>query len=136
MDRNLEEILDEFCGSNKMYRDIVDEVVEYSQNYDGDDKEKLIGVLEDIGRSGLASGIIGSLIYYDDTERFFDTYYDEISDVLSDIENSGLNPMELLKSSVEDDIAIMMCTGISKNYISWITYEYVCDELLNILYNE
>lgn len=136
MDRNLEEILDEFCGNNKMYRDIVDEVVEYSQEYDGDDKEKLIGVLEDIGRSGLASGIIGSLIYYDDTTKFFDTYYDEISDVLSDIEDNGLDPMEWLKSSVGDNIAIIMCTEISKNYICWMTYEYVCDELLNILYNE
>ena len=136
MDKNLEEILDEFCGSNKMYRDIVDEIVEDSQNYDGDDKEKLIGVLEDIGRSGLTSGIIGSLIYFDDTERFFNTYYDEIYDVVAEMYDNGLEPLEILKRYPVDDVAIMMCDQYSKNYIVFIVYENVCYNLLSILENE
>lgn len=137
MDRNLEEILDEFCGSNKMYRDIVDEVEYKSQDYDGDDKEKFIRVLEDINYSGLASGIVGSLIYYDDTTKFFETYYDEISDELYNMENAGLEPMKLLKSEYSmDDVSIMMCDQYSKNYIVWMVYAFVCGDLLDVLKNE
>ncbi len=137
MDRNLEEILDEFCGSNKMYRDIVDEVVEDSQDYDGDDREKLIARLEDITNSGLRSGIVSSLIYYDDTEKFFNTYYDEIYDVVADMYDDGLNPLEILrKSNGADDVAIMMCDQYSKNNIVWMVYAFVCSDLLDVLKNE
>ena len=136
MDKELEEILDEFCGSNKMYRDIVDEVVEDSQEYDGeDDREKLVSRLDEITTHGCASGTVSSLIYYDDTTNFFNTYYDEIYDYLTEMDGEGLEPMQALKNSM-DDVSIMMCDRYSKNFIVWMVYEEVCYRLLNTLENE
>lgn len=138
MDKELEEILDEFCGSNKMYRWIVDDVVDSAIDYDYDsEKENVVARLEDITYSGLASGIVDTLIYYDDTTKFFETYYDEISDELYNMENAGLEPMKLLKSENSmDNVSIMMCDQLSKNYIVWMVYAFVCGDLLDVLKNE
>lgn len=135
MDKELEEILDEFCGSNKMYRWIVDDVVDSAIDYEGTDEEKVVARLETITEHGCASGTVSSLIYYDDTTDFFNNFYDEIYNFLADMEANGLDPIKLINNEVDAE-DILMCTDYSKNIIAWRVYEYVCDELLNILYNE
>lgn len=134
MDRNLEERLDEFCGSNKMYRWIVDDVVDSAIDYEGTDEEKVVARLEEIMHSGCQSGTVLSLVWYNQTTAFFDDFYDEIYDYIEQMEANGFDVIEAIKRGNQADVVnIIMCDQWSKNNIAWLVYEQVCYDLLNEL---
>jgi hypothetical protein len=55
--------------------------------------------------------MVSSLIWYSDTHRFFDTYYDEIMEMLEDFHNESI-PFQ--------------CTGEDlKNKLAWLAFEQV-----------
>lgn len=58
--------------------------------------KEIIDTVEDIVRHGCASGIVSALIYYSDTEPFFDRHADEIFDIY----NNGIYDFELSKNSL------------------------------------
>lgn len=63
--------------------------------------------------------MVGSLIYYTDTHRFFDTHYYEIKDILDDLEKEGFR-LELKG----DDL---------KNKLAWLSFEKVA---MDMAYND
>ena len=58
--------------------------------------KEILDTVEDIVRHGCASGIVSALIYYSDTEPFFDRHADEIFDIY----NNGIYDFELSKNSL------------------------------------
>lgn len=62
---------------------------------------------KDLLHHGCISGMVGSLIYYRDTQKFYDTHYDEIEDLRHN--------MEYAESGFID--------GDLKNTYAWLSFE-------------
>jgi len=50
--------------------------------------ENARGFFVDLSQYGCMSGMVGSLIYYRDTHKFFDTHYAEIEDLRDEWQDS------------------------------------------------
>lgn len=83
------------------------------------DYDTVAGFFSDLLQYGCQSGMIGSLIYYIDTHKFYDTHYHEIEDLRYDLEQSY---GEALKPQ-----------GDLKNWYAWLGFEetarQIADEL-------
>ena len=97
---------------------------------DYDDKK---GIFTDVLHYGCQSGIVGELIYYHDTVRFYKQYRQEINSLLYDLMNgTGLySPTELFgdKWDKEDPLAQ---DDYNQNLLAWFGFE---ETLRNIGYN-
>lgn len=73
----------------------------------------------DLLQHGCQSGMVGKLIYYTDTHKFFDKYYNEIEDLRTELEESFGSPLQP--------------KGDLKNWFSWMAFEetarIIADEL-------
>ena len=76
--------------------------------------------------------MIGSLIYYDDTTKFFENYKEEINDILSEhINDSGLSINELFGNKYDNDDPLNLDYS-NQNLLAWFGFE----ETSNKLYEE
>ena len=85
------------------------------------DNEEVMGTVENITTYGCVSGTVPALIYYSDTEAFFDRHADEIFELMTDMKEEGvldLNNIEL-----------------SKNNLAWTAFELVAWEIKDELEN-
>lgn len=73
------------------------------------DNDDIACFFSDLLQHGCQSGIIGSLIYYSDTHKFYDMYYYEIEEIRYDLEQSF---GESLKPN-----------GDLKNWFAWLGFE-------------
>lgn len=78
--------------------------------------EYIESYLKDVVYNGGVSGTISSLIYYEDTKKFYFKFESEIMDLLE-----------------EKDIEIVMENLPLSNNLAWVGYEAVAQELLNTL---
>ena len=69
----------------------------------------------DLQQHGCISGMIGSLIYYKDTEEFFHKHYEEIIDLKTEFEESTGEPM-----IIPHQVA---------NYLAWFSFEHEAQKL-------
>lgn len=73
----------------------------------------------DLLQHGCQSGMVGKLIYYHDTHKFFDKYYNEIEDLRYELEESFGSPLQP--------------KGDLKNWFAWMAFEetsrIIADEL-------
>ena len=72
-------------------------------------------VLETVLKYGCVSGVVPALMYYKDTEEFFDRHVDEILDLLNELKEYGEISFEL-----------------NRNNLAWFAFE----ETLNRIYND
>ena len=79
------------------------------------DNEEVIGTLEDITTYGCASGTVPALVYYSDTEAFFDRHSEEI--------------FELIENMVEEGIIDKKQLELSKNNLVWTAFELIAWEI-------
>lgn len=90
-------------------------------------------IFTDVLYHGCQSGIVGELIYYSDTVRFYKQYRNEINELLYDIMNgTGLYaPFDLFgdKWDKEDPLAQ---DDFNQNLLAWFGFE---ETLRNIGYN-
>ena len=112
---------------NRLYKRVINEIIEDSKEYDGKNLQECITArLYDVGR-GLSTGIVGSMIYYKDTVRFFKTYKEEIANIISE---NGYNPQDFNGYDEED----YFCKDTNNmNLLAWFAYEFIASELLNQL---
>ena len=95
------------------------DVEEYGQNY-----------LQDVCNHGCVSGMVGSLIYYYDTIKFYADHKNEINELLTEIiDGTGLNIFELFgdKLDVED---LLFLETQNQNLLAWFGYEETARKLL------
>lgn len=71
----------------------------------------------DLQQHGCAIGMISSLIYYSDTHKFFDEYYDEIEELRQETEDSLGAPIKI--------------DGDLKNTLAWFAFEETGYRMLN-----
>ena len=114
--------------SNRLQEYVKDYLLEYGEEYDD-----ISDYISDILKNGCQSGIVGSLIYYKDTNEFYDKYEDEIEDLLEEYQdNCGYNNrMEAIANlNGADDVGNIMQ---EKNLLAWFGFETavsnIADEL-------
>lgn len=79
--------------------------------------EEVLTTIEDIINHGCASGIVPALIYYKDTEAFFDRHVDEIFDLYNDLK------FEYGEIDIE----------LSRNNLAWLSFEAMAQNILDEL---
>jgi hypothetical protein len=84
---------------NKLRNCVIDYAIDECDNYD-----TIKDWFEDLGTHGCISGMIGSLIYYSDTHKFFDTYYEDIMDLIVEF-RSEAGVMPDFNSDLKNDYA-------------------------------
>jgi len=73
------------------------------------DHEDIKCFFSDLLQHGCISGMVGSLIYYADTHKFFDTHYDAIETLRDDVETNLGEPL--------------IIKGDLKNFLAWFSFE-------------
>jgi hypothetical protein len=81
------------------------------------DYDTVTGFFNDLLQYGCQSGMIGSLIYYNDTRKFYDTHYDEIEELRCEFE-------EMLGEALKPQ-------GDLKNWYAWFGFEETARQLAN-----
>lgn len=106
-------------GKNPLIDYVLDYVLDRWDDYD--DKT---AIFSDVLEHGCQSGIVSSLIYYDDTTKFYDNHKAEINALLYDLmaETGIYNPSELFgdKWDREDPLALDV---LNKNLLAWFAFE-------------
>lgn len=94
-----------------------DAVLEWLE--DSEDRERS---LEELCLNGCESGLVGSLVYYSDTIKFFEENKSEINELLMEvIDSTGLPPHELFKNWDKDDPLAMETSN--QNLLAWFGFE-------------
>ena len=70
--------------------------------------EEIKDFFNDLLKHGCQSGMISTLIYYDDTKRFYIQYMDEIHELIEELEN---------------DIGLIKVNGNRSNFYAWLAFE-------------
>ena len=117
-------------SKTRLERNVQQWVNEQAESYDDGAK----GVLTDLMRGGCSSGIVGHLIYYTDTLKFFQTHRREISALLSEIiQDSGMQPAELFpanRNSMGWDILDPLAQeNQNRNLLAWFGFEETAQRL-------
>ena len=73
------------------------------------EQDDIATFLQDVIEHGCQSGVVSSLIYYNDTYRFYDRYYDEIEALREDYEENTGTPITI--------------KGDLKNFFAWFAFE-------------
>ena len=109
--------LKELKGDNKLK----DHVIRYIlKNYPSEDEIR--GFLDDVLSHGCQSGIVGELIYYSDTTRFFKRHQDEINELLKEIiDSTGLSMAELFRDFDQEDPLVLDYPN--QNLLAWFGFE-------------
>jgi len=72
---------------------------------------------EDLQQHGCISGLVSSLIYYQDTHAFYDKHYSEIEELRTEYEEATGEPLH-----INNDL---------KNVLTWFAFEQVAYQLVN-----
>lgn len=87
--------------------------------------------IQDVLYGGCQSGIVGELIYYTDTVRWFKLYRQEIESQVKQMqEELGMNLNELNGWDADDPFAREQ---YNQNLLAWFSFETVCSEIQNCL---
>ena len=99
---------------NTMEGTLRHEVVEIIlDQVDGLENEEILSAVKEIVTYGCQSGIVTSLVYYKDTEAFFNRHVDEIFELIEDTKQTmDMNYIEF-----------------SRNNLAWFAFEIIAQEI-------
>lgn len=124
----IKDFLEDLKGTNRLTNRVLDYYIDESVDYESTDD--LLRSMEELQQYGCVSGMIGELIYYDDTEKFFDEYKEEINDILSNlIDGTGCSMGELFGDKFDNEDPLVLDYS-NKNLLAWFGFE----ETVNNLY--
>lgn len=114
--------------NNKLTKHVCDWVVGRWGDYDNKKS-----IFSEVLNYGCQSGIVGELIYYSDTLRFYKRYRDEINELLYDCFNEmGVySPADLFGKKWDKEDMLALETN-NQNLLAWFGFE---ETLRNIAYN-
>ena len=107
-------LLNSIVANNEGLRKEVAEIIVNMLSADADNEE-VMGTVEDITTYGCVSGTVPALIYYSDTEAFFDRHAEEIFELIEDAAEEGI----IDKKQIE----------LSKNNLAWTAFELIAWEI-------
>ena len=99
---------------NKLKNYVIDYILE---DYQTDDE--IENFFSDLLNGGCQSGMISTLIYYDDTKKFYTEFLDEIHELIEKLEDE-------LGESIKAE-------GNRSNFYSWLAFEETARDLANEL---
>jgi len=89
-----------------------------------DNYECVEDALSDLFRGGCASGMVGHLVYYTDTTRFYRRHREEIDTLLKELcEDTGCTPGKLFEDSAWDQGDFFARGPINRNILAWFGFE-------------
>jgi hypothetical protein len=116
---------------NRLFKRVINEIVSDSDNYSGNNlQERLQARLKDVGY-GLSSGIVGSMIYYSDTVKFFNLYRKDIETLWQDFSFETGMKLTDLRDFDEGDPFIRDTNN--KNLLAWWAYEEIAVMMENAI---
>lgn len=93
------------CDDKTMKAEVLDYLIEFAEL----DPEYIEGHIEDILQYGCVSGTVSPMIYYNDTHKFFKKHFDEIMDLVEELE--------------EETGQAIKIDGDRKNGLAWLGFE-------------
>lgn len=97
---------------------------------DPTNNEEFRQLLNDILEGGCESGVVTSLIYYEDTEKFFLDHCEPINELLADcLENCGTPSAEEMFGKRWDTSDPLALHTNNRNLLAWFAVEEVAREL-------
>jgi len=90
------------------------------------------GVLKDLFKGGCASGMVGHLIYYEDTIKFFKAHRREISGLLSELISETGESVETLFCDKWDKSDPLALEVNNQNLLAWFGFEEAARKLANL----
>ena len=112
--KEIKSMLEKISEENNIRAYVAQYVLDELESYD-DIKDWF----NDLFQHGCSSGMIGGLIYYSDTHKFYDAHYDEIEELRNEYEESMGEPLK-----VDGDL---------KNWYAWFAYEETTRKLADEL---
>lgn len=94
-------------------------------------ENEIKGFIGDVLQNGCVSGIVSELIYYKDTNDFYDKYEQEIEDLITEqMDEQGIEKRSLFIGSLNGDSENMTQ---EKNLLCWFAVEEVMREINHLL---
>lgn len=113
------EMLKDYKPENSLDEHVKDYILDRVSDYD----YSVLSFLEDLQHGGCQSGLIGELIYYDDTVKFFENYKEEINELLKELmESTGLSIEDLFGDKWDKEDPLIM-DRFNKNLLAWFGFE-------------
>ena len=107
-------------------------VIQWAKRYNPDNTKH---ALEELVQHGCQSGIVGELIYYSDTIKWFKYYRKDINALLVEmLDSTGLSISELFKDWDNSDPLAQDTQN--QNLLAWFSFEESANSLLAQLENE
>ena len=107
--KKINNMLENLYGESELKDNVIDIILNHIDDY-----ENPITFLEEVIQYGCASGMIGELIYFNETKCFFIKHMEEIFDIYNQ-----------LKDNLSDDFEV------NANNLSWLAFEYMVSEIYN-----
>lgn len=113
---------------NALEREVKNICEEESENYD----DGIRGFIKDLQEGGCSSGLVGSLIYYEDTVSFYNNFKNEIQELINDcVQEMGYdNQFDFILSlngakDIIGDSSIFKLQNNEqlKNLLAWFAFE-------------
>ena len=107
-------------GSTKLEKRVARWINARSTDYD----DKAQGVIDDLMQGGCQSGMVGDLIYYHNTVRFYKLYRSEIDAMLKETlcETGYKSPAELFGDKWDNDDPLAR-DDFNQNLLAWFGFE-------------
>lgn len=110
--------------TNKKFRDLLKKSTSPLEKYvleDALQEDNAKEYLESVLEHGCVSGMVSSLIYYNNTKEFYIKYMEEIEEIIQDIQdNAGYNVLENAKFPLY-------------NWLAWLGYEETARKIIDNL---
>ena len=106
LNEKLKEVLNSMKGNNKFENFVIEDIIDNVDNY-----ENGLKYLGEVVECGCISGVVGSLITYNQTEFVFRNNFEDILEIYDE---------------VKDDVNI----EVDYNNLVWLAYEIIIDRIL------
>jgi len=80
------------------------------EDLEGLDDEEIVNYIENVNQYGCISGSVVSLIYYKDTKDFYNTFAEDIDDIVEELDEQGIEPLKEVSYPIF-------------NFLAWLGYE-------------
>ena len=101
-------------SESELKKAVLESLIDKAEECETD--EEIISMINNILTYGCASGIVSDMMFYRDTESFFNTHGEEIFDLLNESIAEGLTDANNIE--------------FSKNNLAWWSYEVITSQIL------
>lgn len=118
--------------TDRLHKRVINDCLEHARDYSGKNlQERLAGYFKDLSKGGCQSGLVGMLVYYSDTEKFFKRYHREIVKLVNEYQSDTGDNISSAEWFDSDDIFYEETHN--RNYLAWFAYETIAFDLYNAI---